>query len=52
MVASNHQLVEVGGLGGVHRLQREIVDEQQPHLGEPAHLGFGAVVETGCLDLM
>ena len=49
-MAGHDELVEVGGLGGIHRLQREVVDEQQPHLGEPAHLGFGAVVEPGCLE--
>ena len=50
LVAGHDELVEVGGLGGVHWLQREVVDEQQPHLGEPAHLGFGAVVEPGCFE--
>lgn len=50
MVAGHDQLVEVGGLGGVERLEREVVDEQELHLGEAAHLGFDAVVQPGGLE--
>lgn len=49
-MAGHDELVEVGGFGGVERLQREVVDQQQLDLGEPAHLGLDAVVEAGSLE--
>ena len=49
-MAGHDQLVEVGGFGGVQRLQREVVDQQQLGLGEPAHFGLDAVVEAGGLE--
>ena len=49
-MAFDAELVEVGGLGGVQRLQREVVQDQQLGSGEPAHLGVEAVVEPGGLE--
>ena len=46
-VPGDGQLVEVGGGCLVQRLEREIVDDQQVHGGQPAVLGFGAVVQPG-----
>jgi hypothetical protein len=31
-------------------LQGEVVDQKQAHVGQAAHLGFGAVVEPGCFE--
>ena len=50
VVAGHDELVEVGGFGGVQWLQREVVDQQQLDLGEPAHFGLDAVVEAGGLE--
>jgi len=50
-VAFDAELVEVGGLGGVERLEREVVQDQQLDCGEPAHLGIQAsVVTASCYD--
>src|SRR6516225_2344465 len=50
LVAFDADLVEVGGLGGVERGEREVVQDQQLDSGEPAHLGVEAVVEPGGLE--
>src|SRR6516165_8569862 len=43
LVALDADLVEVGGFGGAEGLEREVVQDQQFHPGEAAHL----VVEAG-----
>jgi hypothetical protein len=45
------QLVEVRGLGLVHRLEREVVDDQQLDAGQATHLGLDAVVQPGALQV-
>ena len=47
VVAGDDEFVEVGGRGGVHGLQGEVVDDQQLDLSQSPHFGFGAVVESG-----
>jgi hypothetical protein len=49
-VAGDDEFVEVGGGGGVHGLEREVIDDQQLDLSESSHLCFGAVVESGCFE--
>jgi hypothetical protein len=43
-------LVDVGGLHGVERLQRAVVDDEEVDTDEPAHLGLMAVVEARRLE--
>src|SRR6266700_2450155 len=50
-VPGDGQLVEVGGGGLVQRLECKIVD-QQVHRGQPAVLGFGAVVQPGGFEAL
>ena len=50
LVAFDAELVEVGGLGGVQGLEREIVQDQQLDAGESADLGFQGVIEPGGLE--
>src|SRR6516162_2309979 len=47
LVAFDAQLVEVGGLGGAERLEREVVQDQQLDGGQAAHLVVEGVVEPG-----
>jgi hypothetical protein len=47
LVALDAELVEVGGLGGVQWLEREVVQDQQLYCGEAAHLVVEGVVEPG-----
>ncbi len=44
------QLVEVTGFGGIQRLEREVIKDQQLDAGEAAHLGVQAVAEPGGLE--
>src|SRR5262252_1505656 len=44
LVTLDAQLVEVGGLGGVQRLEREVVQDQQLDGGQAAHLVVQGVV--------
>ena len=46
-VAFDDDLVEVVGLGGVQRPQREVVDDEQVDAGESSELGVEGVVEPG-----
>lgn len=43
----NKHFVEVGGFGGVQRMQKEAVENQQVCVGLAAHFGLNAVVEPG-----
>ena len=49
-VPFDDDLVDVGGVGGVHRLQAEVVQDQQVHPQEFADLLVVAVVEPGGLQ--
>ena len=46
-VPLDDELVDVGGVGGVHRLEAEVVEDQQVDAQELADLGVVAVVEPG-----
>ena len=46
-VAFDDELVEVGGLGGVEGLEREVVDDEQIDADEAAHLDLVGVIEPG-----
>ena len=50
VVTFDAELVEVGGLGRVERLEREVVDEEQVDTDELAHLGVVAGVESCGLE--
>ena len=50
LVAFDAELVEVGGLGRVQGLEREVVEDEQFDAGEAAHLGVEGVVEAGGLE--
>src|SRR5512135_3869947 len=50
LVAFDAELVEVGGLGRVERLEGEVVGDQQFGAGEAADLGVEGVVEPGCFE--
>jgi hypothetical protein len=50
LVAFDDQLVEVGGLGLVHGLECEVVDDEQFDAVQAAHLGLDAVVQPGGLQ--
>jgi hypothetical protein len=45
-------LVEVGGLDGIQRLEREVVQDQQLDPGEAAHLGVQGVVQPGGFEAL
>jgi len=45
-VAFDGELVDVGGVECVERLEREVVDDEQIHAQQLAHLGLVAVVEA------
>src|SRR5215510_8702748 len=47
LVAFDAELVEVGGLGGVEWLEREVVQDEELDSGEAAHLVVEGVVEPG-----
>src|SRR6516162_180297 len=47
LVAFDADLVEVGGFGGAEGLEREVVQDQQLHPGQAAHLVVEGVVEAG-----
>ena len=42
------ELVEVVGLGGVQRPEREVVEDGQVDSGQAAPLGLEGVVQPGC----
>jgi phosphotransferase system IIB component len=44
------QLIDVGRIGAVERLQAEVVEDQQVHAEQLSHLGVVAVVEPGSLQ--
>ena len=46
-VAFDDELVDVGGVGGVESVEREVVDHEQVDAEQLAHLGVVAVVEPG-----
>ena len=46
------QLIDVGRIGAVERLQAEIVEDQQVHAEQLSHLGVVAVVEPGSLQAL
>ena len=46
-MALDDDFVEVAGFGGVERAQREVVDDEDVHGGQPADLGVDGVVEPG-----
>ncbi len=50
LVPFDAQLVEVTGFGGIQRLEREVIKDQQLDAGEAAHLGVQAVAEPGGLE--
>src|SRR6266567_2833687 len=50
LVAFDAELVEVGGLGRIQGLEREVVEDQQLDSGEAAHLVVQGVVEAGCFE--
>jgi hypothetical protein len=47
-VPFDDDLVDVGGVGGVHGLEAKIVQDQQVRSQQPADLLVVAVVEPGC----
>ena len=49
-MAFDAELVEVGSLGGVQGLEREVVEDEQLDGGEAARLVVQGVVEPGGLE--
>ena len=47
-MAFDAELVEVGGLGRIQWLERQVIDDEQVCPDEAADLGFQGVVEPGC----
>jgi hypothetical protein len=46
-VALDDVLIEVVGLAGIQRPQREVIDDQDVDAGEPTDLGLEGVVQAG-----
>src|SRR5207244_5171790 len=51
-VALDHELVDVPGFGRIHAVDRKVVEDQQIHGDQPAHLRLVGAVEPAGLEAL